>query len=262
MTTLLSGWVFNKDGNYSKAILILNLIIFSALFVGATIRSSLELTQNEKVRVDDSKWAPARQIVVRSIAKTYSTSFHAATQLMDFNYREPNIHRDKVKGKSIYLEIALQDFNKLQKNVQLNNTAIDSNLMLIVSPFMDASENLLKNLQYYLLIHNDEFADKDFVSEPPFFELETMEHLVNRLKENYSYIFNDKNVVFDYLKTYNEILEIWNEASNKTNRIFFQPSIYQYREGKTPFLYDLKNLKALSVEYLKHGVQAQVFFIN
>jgi len=263
VSALFSGWIFNKDGNYNKAILIANLIILSALFIGATIRSSIEITQSIKRQEDETKWAPARKIVVRSIAKTYSTSFHAATQLMEFNYREPNLqHRDKVKGKSVYLEIAMQDFKKLQKNVQLNNAALDSNLMPIVSTFLESSENLLKKLKYYILIHNNDFSDRDFVSEPPFSELETIENLVNTLKEKYGDIFNDKHVVFDYLKTCAEIIEIWEKATKHTNRIFFQPSTYQYRKGRVPFLYDLKNLKALSVKNVQHGGQAQVFSIN
>lgn len=128
VTALWSGWTFDKDGNYNKAILIVNVSILSALFIGATIRSSIEISQNTKLKADETKWAPAREIVVRSLAKTYSTSFHAANQLMDFNYRDFNLQNtDKVKGKSVYLEAALQDFQKLQKNVQLNNAALGPN---------------------------------------------------------------------------------------------------------------------------------------
>jgi len=46
VTALLSGWIYDKDGNYNKIILIVNLIILTALFVGATIRSSIEILQN------------------------------------------------------------------------------------------------------------------------------------------------------------------------------------------------------------------------
>lgn len=260
---LLSGWIFNNNGEYNKVIMIVNIIIFSALFVVATIRSSIEITQITKLKSDETKWAPAREIIVRSLAKTYSTSFHASTQLMDFNYRESNLqHSDKVKGKAVYLEIALQDFQKLQKNVQLNNAALDSNLMPIVSKFLESSENLLKKLKYYLLIHNDEYVDRDFVSVPPFYELETMESLVIKLREKYEDIFNDRHVVFTYLKTFAEIKDDWEEAAKNTSRLFFIPSSYQYKKSKVPFLYDIKNLKALTVEKAQDGFQAQVYAIN
>lgn len=219
--------------------------------------------ESEKIKDAESQWAPAREIVVRSIAKTYNTSFHAATQLMDFNYQKINLQdRDKVKGKSVYLKMAWQDFQKLEKTVQLNNAALDSNLMPIASKFLESSENLLKKLEYYLLIHNDEYADRDFVSEPPFAELETIERLVIKLKEKYDDIFNDRHVVFTYLKPFSEIKELWEAAAKKTDKLFFQPSIYQYRKGKIPFLYDIKNLKALTVEKAQDGFQAQVFAIN
>jgi hypothetical protein len=258
----LSGWIFNKDGNYNKVILIVNVAILSALFIVATIRSSIEISQNTKLKADETKWAPAREIVVRSLAKTYSTSFHAANQLMDFNYRDFNLQNaDKVKGKSVYLEAALQDFQKLQKNVQLNNTALGPNLMSIVSTFIEASDNLLKKLKCYLLIHNHEYMDRDFVSEPPFSELEIMENIVIKLKENYEGIFSDRHIVYTYLKTFAEIKEVWEEAAVNSDKLFFHPHNYQYRKNRVLFIYDIKNLKALSVEVAQDGVKVQVYSI-
>lgn len=258
-----SGWIFNKDGSHNKVILVVNLAILSALFIGATIRSSIEISQNTKLKDDEEKWAPAREIVVRSLAKTYSTSFHAATQLMDFNYGMLNLQNtDKVKGKSVYLEIALQDLQELQKNVQINNTALGPNLMPLVSKFIEVSGILLKKLKYYLLIHNDEFSDRDFVSEPPFIELETMENLVIKLKGKYENVFNDRHIVFTYLKAFAEIKVVWEEASINTNRLFFNPPSYQYRNNKVPFLYDIKNLKALTVDKVQDKVQVLVYSIN
>lgn len=46
ITALLSGWIYDKAGNFDKGILIVNIIILVALFVGATIRSSFEIQQN------------------------------------------------------------------------------------------------------------------------------------------------------------------------------------------------------------------------
>ncbi len=262
VTAHLSGWIFNKDGNYNKVILVVNLSILSALFIGATIRSSIEISQNAEHKSDETKFAPTKEIVVRSLAKTYSTSFHAANQLMDFNYRDFNLQSsDKVKGKSVYLNAALQDFHKLQKNVQLNNTALGPNLMPDVSTFIEATDNLLKKLNYYLLIHNNEYINCDFVSEPPFSELETIEKIVIKLKKEYEEIFSDKNRVFPYLKTCAEIKAIWEAAAVNSGRLFFHPPTYQYRKNKTPLLYDIKNLKALSVENAQNGLKVQVYSI-
>lgn len=262
VTAYLSGWIFDKDGNYNKAILIVNISILSALFIGATIRSSIEISQNMKQNADETKWASTREIVVRSLAKTYSTSFHAANQLMDFNYREFNLQNtDKVKGKSVYLEGALQDFQKLQKNVQLNNTALGPDLMPVVSTFIEASDNLLRKLKYYLLIHNQDYMDRDFVSEPPFAELETMENIAVKLREKYEGIFNDRHIVFTYLKTFAEIKDAWEEAAISSEKLFFHPPSYQYRKNRVPFLYDIKNLKALSVGESQDGVRVQVYSI-
>lgn len=260
----LSGWIFNKKTNkLNKPIMVVNIVLFLAVFAGASIRSSIEITEIERKKDDEIKWTPARRIVVRSLAKSYSTSFHAATQLMNFNYQE---HRfddsDKVKGKSIYLEMALQDFQKLQKSIQINNAALDSSLMPIVSKYLDSDERLLNKLKYYLLIHSDDYVRQDFVSVPPLDELKTIEGLVDNLKEKYDDIFNDRHIVFPYLKTYKEIETIWNEAALNTNRLFFEPTSYKFRKGKIPFLYDIRNLKALRIEDTDHGTQAQVYTVN
>jgi len=232
------------------------------LLIVATLKSSIEISQYTKPKADELKLAPAREIVVRSLAKAYSTSFHAAYQLMDFNYRDINLQNvDKVKGKSVYLETALHDFKKFQKNIQLNNAALGPNLMTNVSKFSEASDNLLKKLKYYLLIHNDEYMNRDFVSEPPFSELETMENIVIQLKKDYKGIFNDRHIVFTYLKTFTEIKKIWEEASINSGRLFFHPSSYQYRKNRVPFLYDIKNLKALSVKDAQDGLTVQVYSI-
>jgi hypothetical protein len=262
VTALWSGWIFDKDGNYNKAILIVNVSILLALFIGATIRSSIEISQNTKLKADEIKWAPAREVVVRSLAKTYSTSFHAANQLMDFNYRDFNLQNtDKVQGKSVYLEAAMKACQKLQKDVQLNNSALGPDLMPVVSTFIEAADSLLKKLKYYLLIHNNEYMDRDFVSEPPFSELGTMENIAIKLKEKYEGIFNDRHIVYTYLKTFSEIRKIWEEAAVNSGRLFFHPPTYKYRKNKVPFLYDIKNLKALSVDEARNGVKVQVFSI-
>ena len=48
LTALLSGWIFDKNGDYNKFVLIVNILIISGLFIGATVRSSIELSQSKE----------------------------------------------------------------------------------------------------------------------------------------------------------------------------------------------------------------------
>ena len=41
--TLWSGWVLDKDGKLKKGLLLINCLVFVMLFIGATIRVSIEL---------------------------------------------------------------------------------------------------------------------------------------------------------------------------------------------------------------------------
>ena len=64
VTALLSGWIYDKVGNYNKVILIVNVIILIALFVGATIRSSIEILQSisEQSKVEEIAKAVKEEI--------------------------------------------------------------------------------------------------------------------------------------------------------------------------------------------------------
>jgi len=59
ITALLSGWIFDKNGNYNKLVLTANVLILLLLFVGATVRSSIEISQSKKH--DDQKIISQRQ---------------------------------------------------------------------------------------------------------------------------------------------------------------------------------------------------------
>ncbi len=48
ITALLSGWIFHKNGDYNKLVLVVNVLLLSLLFVGATVRSSIEISQSKK----------------------------------------------------------------------------------------------------------------------------------------------------------------------------------------------------------------------
>jgi len=263
VTAYLSGWVFNKEGGYTKAILIVNLVLLLALFIGATINSSIGLSQSSEQKVNDEKLAPTREIVVRSLVRAYCSSFNAAYWIMDFNYQHNDLqNKDKVKGKSIFLERPLRDLISLQKSIQINNAALGPDLMPSISTFVYSSENLLRELQYYLLIHSDEYAKCDFVTEPPFNELKTMENIANSLRKNYGRLFKDKKVFYPTPKTYLEIKKAWEKAAVETGRLYFDLDSYETKKDKVLFIYNIDNMRAIPGDKLKDGVKAIVYDPN
>lgn len=50
VTALLSGWAFDKSGDYNKLVLVVNILLIFGLFVGATVRSSIEISQSKEVK--------------------------------------------------------------------------------------------------------------------------------------------------------------------------------------------------------------------
>lgn len=260
VTAYLSGWVFNKEGEYSKAILAVNLIVFFTLFIGATIRSSIALSQLHEQKANEEKLAPAREIVVSDLIRTYCSAFNAAYWIMDLNYKKNDFqNKDKVKGKSIYLSRPLSDLIRLQKNMQINNSALGADLMPSISTFVNSSEKLLSELKYYLFIHSDEYVNFDFVTRPPFNELQAMDSVLNSLRKKYEKLFKDKKVYYPEPKTYSEIIKKWEDAAEKTGRLFYDPTIYETKKDKVIFVYGIDNLKAISGNNLKDKVRAIVY---
>ena len=74
VTALLSGWIYAKDGNYNKVILIVNLIILTGLFVAATIRSSIEILQNTSAQSTVEKIARAVKKEIAPQITRYETT--------------------------------------------------------------------------------------------------------------------------------------------------------------------------------------------
>jgi hypothetical protein len=259
----LSGWIFDKEGGYNKAILIVNVVVLLALFIGATINSSITLSQRREQKVNEEKLAPAREIIVRSLVRAYCSSFNAAYWIMDFNYTGTDLqHIDKFRGKSIYLERPLMDLAKLQRNIQMNNAALGPDLTPSISTFVYSAENLLRELKYYLFLHSEEYAKCDFVTEPPFNELKTMESIANTLRKEYGKVFEDRKTFYPHPKAYLEIRKAWEKAAEESGRLYFDPTKYITKRDKVLFVYGIDNMRAIPGDRLEDGVKAIVYDPN
>jgi hypothetical protein len=67
ITALLSGWVFDKNGDYDKLLLAVNILLISVLFIGATVRSSIEITQSRKGELTEEEMISVKPDVNVSI---------------------------------------------------------------------------------------------------------------------------------------------------------------------------------------------------
>lgn len=58
VTSLLSGWIFDKNGDYNKLVLVVNILVISGLFIGATVRSSIEICQSKMIEENPQNVKP------------------------------------------------------------------------------------------------------------------------------------------------------------------------------------------------------------
>jgi hypothetical protein len=209
---------------------------------------------------NEEKLAPAREIVVSDLIRTYCSAFNAAYWIMDLNYKNKDFqNKDKFKGKSIYLSRPSSDLKRLKKNMQINNSALGADLMPNISTFVNSAEKLLSELKYYLYIHRDGYANFDFVTKPPFNELKAMDSVSNSLRKNYEKLFKDKKIYYPEPKTYLEIIQKWEDAAEKTGRLFYDPTVYEAKKDKVIFVYGIDNLKAIPGNNIEDKVTVIVF---
>jgi hypothetical protein len=115
-------------------------------------------------RRESKKWRPARLNVAKQLYLVHRTLFNAAKWVFD-----PDDHADK-KGHRIpdSTSQAAADFwkksqfvpgleptlNVLKKTVEYNNSALDSDLMPLVSDFLICAEGLMNCITFFLQAYN------------------------------------------------------------------------------------------------------------
>lgn len=80
VTALLSGWIFDKNGDYNKLILLTNIFIILALFIGATVRSSIEIIQSKKSEITEKEISNLKPKIIVSIANEDKFEFRLIDQ--------------------------------------------------------------------------------------------------------------------------------------------------------------------------------------
>ena len=209
---------------------------------------------------EEQKWSPARRIIVKYVAKSYESIFHASEHILNFDYKNlPNRSGDDFQGRSVYLEYAVKDYQKMQRSVEISNAAMNSTLMPVVSEFNDLGEIVINKLNYYMQMHHKDHATKDFVAIPPLPELCRIEELMDSLKKEYSKIFEEIISLQARIKTFSEIERIWKDTAKETKRLFFEPNTYKCDGTRTPLIYDHENLRKISSKNIKDGAHVSVF---
>ena len=102
-------------------------------------------------RRERKRWAPARLIIARYLARTYATGSSACFQI--------------VATESLQRFAA--ELQRMHHIIDINNVALDATNMFDVAEFLDAADELVKRLAFLAAIHLPANTAVDFICDSP-----------------------------------------------------------------------------------------------
>jgi len=102
---LLSGWIFDKNGDYNKLFLATNILLFSGLFIVATVRSSIEITQSKKSELTEEDIISVKPEINVSIFNEDKFEFRLIDQrIKKYHIRISNKNKNAVPIKDLRIK--------------------------------------------------------------------------------------------------------------------------------------------------------------
>lgn len=207
---------------------------------------------------ENKKWEPIRIDILDQVAITASAIFTFSIHGMD-----PNVHgRNKKEQFNIrfsYLKNAEERIRKMKKLIDINHSALDSNLASIIPEIIEDFENIVEYISYFILSYKPGNESYDFVSIPPLEEMERVESKIKELVSLYKGVDHIESLSKSNLSTSSQ-KALWEKAQKNTHNIYFEPSEYVFNDKRVPYVFDTLNLKKLPVP--KHGQRIEIFKQN
>ena len=139
---------------------------------------------------DDKKWRPARKNVAERLVYLHRVLFNVANHTVahDFNvdkagHRIPDsVSQDAANfwGKMVFIPQIEPALSAFKKSVEYNNSALNHDILPLVSDFMIAAEKLAENVRFIVQAYNPDVANK-FIGTIPRQEILDMEVIYKKL---------------------------------------------------------------------------------
>jgi hypothetical protein len=213
-------------------------------------------------RRDKHHWAPARQLIAKQVAKTYSVCLNCAYQLFLPLLRPVEMQSHPMppfESRIVFLKQVEKQIKRLQTVIDLNNAALNAPLMSSVSTFLDAAESLETRMRFLVTVHHPQNLQVDYVYDDVPTILRRLEAAVSSFKSDYPDQWKDRTVVFQGLKSADETIMTLSEAEHPRLPVFFSPERYVYSAGRRLFVFDFETMRRIPTKDMKTGVTVQVF---
>jgi hypothetical protein len=204
-------------------------------------------------RREEKRWAPARLVVARQVARTYATAssacFNAVAGLLQPG---PNPHMTAERRATETFSKFLRQLQLLHHTVDLHNVALDATAMSDVAEFVEAADELLARLAFLQRLTVKPDPSRDLICDSPLEIVQRMNSKAERFRLTYPKSW-DGSLIFSSAKTPAELMEIYDAAKYPALPLFLGPETYQFRDGRSPLVPDLDHLKRIKAKDMPVG---------
>jgi len=212
-------------------------LLSEALGIAVTVLIIDRLLQ----RRERKRWAPARLIIARQLARTYATGSAACFQIVAYLVQpSPNPVMTPEKRSTESFRRFTAELQRLHHIVDLNNIAMDAEIMSDVAEFLEAAGELSKRIGFLLRLHVQPNPAADLICDSPVGLVEQMHVRAERLRRLYPTSW-DNTLIFSSAKTPAELQTAYAAAKYPRLPLFLGPETYEFREGRQPLVPDLEH---------------------
>ena len=209
-------------------------------------------------RREQKRWAPARLIIARQLARTYATASSACFQIVAAVIQpSKNPVMTPQQRATESLQRFAAELQRMQHIIDINNVALDATSMSDAAEFLDSAGELVKRLAFLAAIHLPANSSVDFICDSPVDLIRKMHAKADKFRTIYPSSW-DNSLVFSAPKTPNELSVAYETAKYPKMPLFLSPEAYAYRKGRMPRVPDLDHLKRVKTTDLPLGVTISV----
>jgi hypothetical protein len=209
-------------------------------------------------RRERKRWAPARLIIARYLARTYATGSSACFQIVAGVIQPSNNPLMTPQRRATEsLQRFAAELQRMHHIIDINNVALDATNMSDVAEFLDAADELVKRLAFLAAIHLPANTAVDFICDSPVDLIRRMHAKADKFRRLYPSSW-DNSLIFSSAKTPDDMSTAYESAKYPKMPLFLSPEAYQHTQGRMPLVPDLEHLRRVKTTTLPLGVSISV----
>lgn len=163
----------------------------------------------------DSSLEAARQLIVKYLARSYSSLFNACNWTIRTDYLSDWPGEQRFERRVYFISEAMKDLQKLREKLTTDRSVPDVDLSAKLTLFLEHAESVIKKLRFFKRTYTQSGMEQQLVGYSPVPDLFAIQEIVDSLKHRYPDAFLGEGVVFSGILTPEKLEEVWENAAKE-----------------------------------------------